>query len=140
MRADLAGEVNRALRSEVKQYLLSELEGGSGVPHWVVERVHEFSAGWYPFVGTPASVVPLIPWDTEEVPGGVQEFYRVLEGDLRLLGGWKKAEEGVVDREKDEVEAEKWIVGVMERVERCLGILFYDRLVFFDSLLLDVLC
>jgi len=127
--------MNLALRREVTQYLLSELEGG-GVPQWVVERVHEFSAGWYLFVGASAStVVPLVPWDAEEVPGRVQEFYRVLEDDLRVLGGWKEGsvaeggvvEGGVVDGEKDEVEAEKWIAGVMERVEWCLGVLFYDR-------------
>ena len=133
MRADLAGKINHALRREVKRYLSLELEDGVAVPQWVVERVHEFSAGWYPFVGASASVVPLVPWDADEVPGRVQEFYRVLEDDLRVLGGLKKesvAEEGVVDDAKDEVETATWIVEVMEKVERCLAILFYDRWVF----------
>jgi len=132
--------MNRALRREVKQYLLSELGGGGGVPQWVVERVHKFSAGWYLFVEASAfTAAPLVPWDAEEVPGRVQKFYRVLEDDLRVLGGLKEgnvAGDGVVDGEKDEVQAEKWIAGVMERVERCLGVLFYDRWVFFGSLAL----
>ena len=101
--------MNHALPREVKQYLLLELEGGGGIPQWVVERVHKFSAGWYLFVEASAfTVAPLVPWDIEEVPGRVQEFYRVLEDDLRVLGGLKEGNvvgNGVVDGEKDEVQA-----------------------------------
>ncbi|KAG5642108.1 hypothetical protein DXG03_003607 [Asterophora parasitica] len=157
VRKDIAKEMNKTLRREVKEAL-----GEAGLPGWAVDRVHEFTAEWYPFVkekGVSSSVLGLrekaakesgagtyvVTW-AEEAPDSaaarVQDFYLALEQDLRVsegsfLGRLRKDHEneegsrnGVDDdrRVREKVDSETKIKEAMDVVERGICSLFYDRL------------
>ncbi|KAG5339356.1 hypothetical protein C0989_004636 [Termitomyces sp. Mn162] len=101
VRKDIAKDMNKALRREAK----SLLETGLHMPSWVGDRVHEFTAEWYPFVKEDKNKSLLlnhrtrekekkengdqyvVAW-TEEAPENtaerVQGFYLALEQELRL--------------------------------------------------------
>lgn len=156
LRADIGRHVNRALKQEVKDFLLSSKAGCStdvdvNIPQWVTERVHEITSGWYPFVQEPTMLrrsaavnreespytVAWVPWDGDEVPERVQEFYRLLEADLRVLGSLGRTElhqddadtqSGNVEKGGEHVQDDTRVTLVMERIEECISVLFYDRL------------
>ncbi|KAF8074643.1 hypothetical protein FPV67DRAFT_1665396 [Lyophyllum atratum] len=127
VRKDVGKEMNKALRREVKD----ALEAGPGLPPWVAERVHEFTAEWYPFVKekstSPSSSVLLgrgvrektakegrgpyvVTWveeGPESTAGRMQDFYLALEQELRVwegsfLGRMRKENEHAEEGEKTE--------------------------------------
>ncbi|KAG6888143.1 hypothetical protein C0992_009515 [Termitomyces sp. T32_za158] len=154
IRKDIAKDMNKALRREVKALL----ETGLHMPSWVGDRVHDFTAEWYPFVKEDKKKSLLlkrqekekkensdqyvVAW-TEEAPENtaerIQDFYLTLEQELRLseesfLGRLMK--ERTEDSEcmenekriKENIESEAKIKESMEVVERTICTLFYDRL------------
>ncbi|KAG6846732.1 hypothetical protein H0H93_012197, partial [Arthromyces matolae] len=152
IRKDVARDMNKALKREVKALL----ETGLHMPSWVGDRVHEFTAEWYPFVKEDKNKSLLlsrspvekdnggqyvVSW-TEEAPENssirVQDFYLALEQEMRLsegspMGRYKKESEegdGASDekRIKDKIESEAKIKESMDVVERTICSLFYDRL------------
>lgn len=142
MRKDIGKEINKALRSEVKESL-------AGLSSWVVERVLEFTAGLYPLVKASnkgetfptnsAYVVNVFEETPEEASERFQDFYGMLEQDLRLGGtpflGRRREEQYLgIDAEKDserrvqeKIESEGKIRDIMEIVEQTICSLFYDR-------------
>ncbi|KAF9482648.1 hypothetical protein BDN70DRAFT_874835 [Pholiota conissans] len=106
VRKDLAKEMNKAIRAEVKAAIahVASLEGVP-IPTWVTERIHDLTADWYPFVKNKAltlqrrlageksgkdngngyivSTFEESLGDTEE---RLQDFYLALEQDMRLGG------------------------------------------------------
>ncbi|KAG6841197.1 hypothetical protein C0991_000994 [Blastosporella zonata] len=104
VRKHLAKDMNKALRREVKALL----ETGLHMPAFVSDRVHEFTAGWYPFVKEDKSKSVLlgrstgqekesagqgqyvVPWTEEAAESTserVQDFYLALEQEMRLSEG-----------------------------------------------------
>ena len=149
--------MNKILKTELKLALNAiTFLGNIPMPSWVVERVHEMTATWYPFVKGPLSS-PLKKKDGSEketTPIGyfvnpisenpdaaaerLQDFYSCLAQDLRVGGipsSLERQEKDVEDeqerneREHDMMESETRIRDVMEAVERTITSLFYDRFV-----------
>ncbi|GLB43313.1 putative VPS9 domain containing protein [Lyophyllum shimeji] len=156
VRKDIAKEINKGLRREVRDTLASS----EGMPSWVADRVHEFTADWYPFVKEQAASsrrekgvkeggsAYVIPW-SEEAPESttarVQDFYLGLEQEVRVsegsfLGRLRKEHEHEQEegerlgehenekRVKEKIDSEAKIKHIMEVVERTICSLFYDRL------------
>lgn len=144
MRKDVSKAINKALKNEVKETLLT-----SGVPPWAVGRVHDFTAGLYPFVkssdakhGTASSPPYIIdpPQETaEELATQFQTFYAELEEGL-LTGGnqatARPTRDNVLESEQDKVRerrsngkvlSEQHVHEILEAVERVICALFYDR-------------
>ncbi|KAF8877910.1 hypothetical protein BD779DRAFT_1556262 [Infundibulicybe gibba] len=149
-RKEIGREFSKILRNGVKTSLSSAPEP---VPAWAIDKVHEFTAPWYPLIK------PLIPrsgnraekgsglMDTgylinsfgetpEQMSDRLQSFLSELERDLRTWasGGaaqHSKAEEGVGEHEKHEwriQDVEERIQAILESVERTICSHFYDRL------------
>lgn len=144
VRKDVAKEMNKALRKEVKEAL-----GAAALPSWVSDRVHEFTAEWYPFVRdkTVGSAGAYgVAWVGEAPEGAaerVQDFYLGLEQDLRVWGstflgrgrggydgdGEKSARLEDEKRVRERIDSETKIKEVMDTVERTVCSVFYDRCV-----------
>lgn len=145
VRKDVSKAINKALKIEVKEALSS-----SGVPPWVLDRVHDFTVGLYPFVrshdvkqgATPSPFYVIDPPQetAEELATQFQGFYVELEE--RLLGGGVSPVTARPNRETfPDVEQEKTrerrpnakavseqhTREVLEAVERVVCSLFYDR-------------
>ena len=145
VRKDVNKAINKALKNEVKETLSS-----SGVPYWVIDRVHDFTAGLYPFVkshdvkqgATPSPLYVIDPPQetAEELAAQVQAFYAELEE--RLLGGGpspvtaRPTHENFLDSEQEKARerrpsgkalSEQHTRKVLEAVERVICSLFYDR-------------
>jgi hypothetical protein len=143
-RKDVSKAINKALKNEVKEALLT-----SGVPPWAIARVHDFTAGLYPFVkssdakhGTAPSSSYIIdpPQETaEELATQFQTFYAELEEAL-LTGGnqatARPTRDNVLEGEQDKVRerrsngkvlSEQHVHEILEAVERVICSLFYDR-------------
>ena len=121
----------------------------SGIPPWAIGRVHDFTAGLYPFVkskdakhGT-ASSPPFVidpPQETaEELATQLQTFYAELEEGL-LTGGNSATARPIRDnlleaeqekarerRPSGKVMSEQHVHEILEAVERVICALFYDR-------------
>ena len=144
VRKDISKAINKALKDEVKESL-----SASGVPSWAIGRVHDFTAGLYPFVkirdakyGTASSPPYIIdpPHETaEELATQFQTFYAELEEAL-LTGGNSTAARPVRDnfleaeqekarerRPSGKVVSEQHVHEILEAVERVICTLFYDR-------------
>ena len=152
VRKDVGKAINKALKLEVKEAL-------SSVPSWVIDRVHDFSIGLYPFVrshdvkqGTTSSPLYVIepPHETaEELARQFQSFYAELEEDL-LTGGSspvtaRPAREASSEADQENARerrpngkavSEQHAHGILEAVERVICSLFYDRFVLGISFLL----
>ncbi len=137
--------INKALKLEVKEALSS-----SGVPSWVIDRVHDFTVGLYPFVrsrdvkqGTTSSPLYVIghPHETaEELARQFQAFYAELEEDL-LAGGSspvtaRLAREAFSETDQEKARerrpngkamSEQHAREMLEAVESVICSLFYDR-------------
>lgn len=147
VRNDVSKAINKALKLEVKETLSS-----SGVPSWIVDRVHEFTAGLYPFVKshdakqgtTPSSFYVMEPPQetAEELARQFQAFYAELEEGL-LAGGSpvtaRPTREAFLETEQEKPRerrpsgkavSEQHARVILEAVERVLCSLFYDRSVF----------
>ena len=147
VRKDVSKAINKAVKLEVKEALSS-----SGVPSWITDRVHEFTAGLYPFVrshdtkqGTTPSSLYVIepPQETaEELARQFQAFYAELEDGLLAGGGGispvtaRPAREAFLETEQEKPRerrpngkavSEQQARVILEAVERVLCSLFYDR-------------
>ena len=148
VRKDVSKAINKALKLEVKEALSS-----SGVPSWIVDRVHEFTAGLYPFVKshdtkqrtTPSSLYVIEPPQetAEELARQFQAFYAELEEGLLAGGGSpvtaRPAREAFLESEQEKPRerrpngkavSEQHARVILEAVERVICSLFYDRSVF----------
>ncbi|KAF4611263.1 hypothetical protein D9613_006599 [Agrocybe pediades] len=146
VRKDVAKEINKALKNEIKSALSS-----TSVPPWIAERVHEVTSDWYPFIrnkrnGKEGSngngyIVNSIEEHPDDAAERLQDFYMTLEQDMRAGGTpflpRRRDKDGEPDpedekgrerREHDRMESETKIREVMEAVERTISGLFYDRL------------
>jgi hypothetical protein len=148
MHKDVSKSINKAPKLEVKEALLL-----SGVPSWIIDRVHDFTVGLYPFVRsrdakqgiTPSSQYVIEPPQetAEELAKQFQAFNAELEEGL-LAGGGSPATarpvcEAFLDTEQekarerrpnDKVVNEQHARVILEAVERVVCSLFYDRSVF----------
>lgn len=166
MRKDLAKEINKSLKNELKAALASTASlGNIPVPSWVAERMHDITADWYPFIKNSSGssknsrdssgngngyIVNPIEESPDDAAERLQDFYLELEQDMRaggtpfILRRREKEGEGEAEdekdrekREHDRMESETRVREVMEAVERTITSLFYDRYVFFDYHMLE---
>jgi hypothetical protein len=137
---DVSLQINKALKIELRDAL-----GSSGVPTGVIDQVHEFSTGLYPFVKDTSPAAPrrvkgsapkLIidpPQETpEELSKQFQDFYGGLEADM-LARASPSAVSDSIDGESEKPHHKKGVLteenirNIMEAVERVICSLFYDR-------------
>lgn len=153
VRKDVSKAINKALKLEVKEALSS-----SGVPSWVIDHVHDFTVGLYPFTrsrdaqqGTTSSPLYVIepPHETaEELAKQFQYFYAELEEDLFAGGSspvtarpdreaFSEADQEKAHERRPNRKAvsEQHARGILEAVERAICSLFYDRSVWGISFL-----
>lgn len=143
--------VNKAIKAELKEALSM-----SGVPSWVIDRVHEFTAGLYPFVKgtshgkgpftanggsptTPPYVIDPPKETSEELSQQFQDFYAELEEEMRTIKSPVTARprtstfsdaEAEKEKEKGSVrhsQEDDRAKEILEAVERVVSSLFYDR-------------
>jgi hypothetical protein len=154
VRKEVSKAMNKALKLEVKEALSS-----SGVPSWVIDYVHDFTVGLYPFArsrdvkqGTTSSPLYVIepPHETaEELARQFQSFYAELEEDLFAGGSspvttrptreaFSEADQGKARERRPNGKAvsEQHAREILEAVERVICSLFYDRSVLGTSFLL----
>ena len=145
VRKDVSKAINKALKLEVKESLSS-----SGVPSWIIDLVHDFTIGLYPFVrshdvkqGITLSSLYVIepPQETaEDLARQFQAFYAELEEGLFAGGGSpvtaRPAREAFEETEQEKARerrpngkavSEQHARVILEAVERVLCSLFYDR-------------
>ncbi|PPQ92317.1 hypothetical protein CVT25_008523 [Psilocybe cyanescens] len=132
VRKDLAKEINKALKNELKAALATTTSlGNIPVPSWVAEKVHDITAEWYPFVKKSSGslkrlgpernskdsngngngyVVNPIEESPDDAAERLQDFYLELEQDMRAGGTpfipRRREREGEGDAE-DEKDREK---------------------------------
>lgn len=141
---DIAKAMNKALKVEVKEALSS-----SGVFSWIINCVHDFTVGLYPFVrsrevkqGTTPSSSYVIdpPQETaEELAAQFQAFYVELEDGLLAGGGSPvtarpresfpeaELEKARERRSNGKAVSDQHAHEILEAVERVVCSLFYDR-------------
>ena len=139
IRRTVVKSLAKAIKSEVKELLGS-------VPTWTVDRVQTFSASMLPFPKKQRStregtaVDKIAPAYSvaayEELPGDLEDafqaFYESIEDELRVDGSPttfrrrddKPDDDSVRAKAKDQDEK---VNDVLERVERTLCTVFYDR-------------
>ena len=147
VRKDVSKAINKALKIEVKEALSS-----AGAPSWVIDRVHDFTAGLYPFVRssdgkqgvTPSSLYVIDPPQetAEELATQFQGFY--VEIEERLLAGGvspvtaRPIREAFLETEQEKARerrpngkavGEQQTREILEAVERVVCSLFYDRFI-----------
>lgn len=147
MRKDVSKAINKALKIEVKEALSS-----AGVPSWVIDRVHEFTVGLYPFVkssdgkqgATPSPLYVIDPplETAEELATQFQGFYVEIEESL-FAGGvspvtarphretFPETEQAKARERRPSGKAvgEQQTREILEAVERVVCSLFYDRFI-----------
>jgi hypothetical protein len=145
IRKDVGKAINKALKLEVKEALSS-----SGVPSWIIDRVHDFTVGLYPFVKshdakqgiTPSSLYVIEPphETAEELARQFQAFYAELEEALVAGGGSpvtaRPVREASLEMEQEKPRerrpngkavSEQHARVILEAVERVVCSLFYER-------------
>ena len=159
--------MNKILKAELKAALNASTSlGNTPMPSWIVERVQDMTATWYPFVKAPSSsplkkktgseketssigyFVNPDAENSDDAAERLQDFYLCLAEDMRV-GGMpfspnrreKEESDGVDEQERDKreheiMEIETRVRDVMEVVERTITTLFYDRFVPFFSVVL----
>ncbi|KAI0313200.1 hypothetical protein OF83DRAFT_1065909 [Amylostereum chailletii] len=148
---DVGRQINKALKAEMKEALTV-----SGAPSWVVNRVHEFATGMYPFIKSASGAKrpftgnnPAQPTQTytidppqetvEELSQQFQDFYAELEDEIyagaspTTSRAPKGSSEGSTDgdhkKEKGKKRlSENSVNDPLEVVERVMCSMFYDRL------------
>lgn len=149
---DVSRQINKALKAEIKEALTM-----SGAPSWVVDRVHEFTVGMYPFVKSassakrpfagnnsaqPAQTYVIDPPQetTEELSQQFQDFYAELEDEICAgaspttsrapKGSSEGSAEGEHKKEKGKKGvSEDYVNDMLEVVERVMCSMFYERYV-----------
>lgn len=130
VRKDLAKELNRAVKGEVKVSLVNTASlNHVPVPSWVTDRLHGVTADWYPFFKKPSStsslqmklggemgrkdsnangyVVNTLEESPDDAAEHLQDFYLALEQDMRSGGTsfiprWKDRLGGDTESEADD--------------------------------------
>ena len=157
---EIGREMNKVLKAELKAALNASASlGNNPMPSWIVERVHDVTAPWYPFVKVPSSssrkklgseketsssigyFVNPVAENPDDAAERLQDFYLCLAEDMRV-GGMpfsskrkeRDGEDGEDEQERDKrehemMEVETRVRDVMEVVERAITSLFYDRFV-----------
>ena len=159
-RKEIGREMNKILKAELKAGLNASASlGNVPMPSWIVERVQDMTATWYPFVKAPSSsslkkkhgseketssIGYFVNPDAEnpdDAAERLQDFYLCLAQDMRVGGipsssNRREKDElgGVGEQERDKrehemMEIEMRVRDVMEVVERTITTLFYDRFV-----------
>lgn len=162
VRKEIGREMNKVLKAELKAALNASASlGNIPMPSWIVERVHDVSAVWYPFVKAASSspkkklggseketssigyFVNPVAENPDDAAERLQDFYLCLAQDMRVGGkplSSKRKEKDESDaedeqerdkREHELMEIETRVRDVMEVVERTITSLFYDRFVSF---------
>ena len=125
--------MNKILKAELKAALNASTSlGNVSMPSWIVERVQDVTAGWYPFVKAPSSsslkkktgseketnsigyFVNPVSENPDEAAERLQDFYLCLAEDMRVGGmpfSSNRREkdhelDGVDERERDKRELE----------------------------------
>jgi len=158
VRKEIGREMNKILKAELKAALNASASlGNIPMPSWIVERVQDMTATWYPFVKAPSSsplkkkktgseketnsigyFVNPVAENPDDAAERLQDFYICLAQDMRVGGSSKRREKDESDgeeergkREHEMMEIETRVRDVMEVVERTVASLFYDRFVLF---------
>ncbi len=118
-----------ALKSHIPESL-------AGSPRWLIHRTQVFTESFHPFTRVRKSeaggetnpgvkyVIQPVDYDTAEVADMFQDFYYGIEEELRLRARKE-------DEEKSELEdpsSEDDEIKMLDRVEKTICELFYDRL------------
>ena len=161
-RKEIGREMNKILKAELKAALNASASlGNIPMPSWIVERVQDVTAPWYPFVkstsistlkkktGSEKETSPIgyfvnpFAENPDDAAERLQDFFLCLAEDMRVGGipvsspnrREKDELDGVEEQERDKREHEETRVrDVMEIVERTITTLFYDRFVPFFNL------
>ena len=121
----------------------------SGLPSWVVDRTQSFALPLHPLTKEPKTskggngsavldtlksvyVVPEDEIPPEELSSQFQAFYDALEDDLRISGSpstllRRDDRHNGEEREREKEEQDAKVRESLERVERALCSVFYDR-------------
>ncbi|KAF8739059.1 VPS9 domain, partial [Rhizoctonia solani] len=134
-RAAIAKEATRAIKGEIKSVLAVQ-----GVPSWVKDRVVAFVNPLLPIpkasrhASSSGSKIPTPDMSSPQAcSDSIQYFLSSMEDELFAYFGSKKKEDpnadekAATDRANNE-EKERKMREVMEKVERAICALFYDRL------------
>jgi hypothetical protein len=141
VRRDVAKEINKTLKAEVKATLEAASASALGnvpIPAWVVDRVHDITADWYPFIKQTAPlrkrrlnekettgsgyIVNAYEENAGDAAERLQDFYFGLEQDMRAGGTPFISKRKDKDKEKDaESEAEDEKVRDKREQERMGG-------------------
>lgn len=132
------------MKAELKEQL-------SGLGSWIVDRTQNFSASLLPFPKPPSktsgessstgqpssdqnSLFSVSAHDevAEDLSQKFQDFYDGLEEELRVEGSpstfrRRDAKHSEEEKEKEKLEHEKKVQDILEKVERALACVFYDR-------------
>ncbi|PBK86415.1 hypothetical protein ARMGADRAFT_1169145 [Armillaria gallica] len=118
-----------ALKSRIPESL-------AGSPRWLVNRTQVFTESFHPFARVRKSeaggetnpgvkfVIQPIDYDTAEVADMFQDFYYGIEEELRLRARKEDEEQS----ELEDASSEDDEIKMLDRVERTICELFYDRL------------
>ncbi|KAF5332134.1 hypothetical protein D9611_008124 [Ephemerocybe angulata] len=150
VRYDVAKEINKGLKHEIKGLLASSSgpKDAFPMPGWVLDRVLDFTVDWFPFVRVKAKqdqersgyVVNTLEESSDDAADRVQEFLMLLDQDLRAAGTpfvhrHSRGSESDADvekerdrREQEGLQVETRVREVLELVERIICSLFYERL------------
>ncbi len=127
IRKDLAKELNRAVKAELKFALANPaMPGHDPVPNWVLDRVYGVTADWHPFFRKPSTlqkklagekggkdtngngyIVNTLEESPDDAAEHLQDFYLALEQDMRSGGTsfiprWKDRLGGDTESEADD--------------------------------------
>ncbi|CUA78118.1 Nuclear receptor corepressor 2 [Rhizoctonia solani] len=134
-RAAIAKDATRAIKGEIKSVL-----SGQGVPSWVKDRVIAFVNPLLPIpkasrrMSNSGSKTPTPDMTSPQAcSDSIQYFLSGMEDELFAYFGNKRKEDPNVDEKAatdraDNEEKDRKMRGVMEKVERSICALFYDRL------------
>ncbi|CAE6503642.1 unnamed protein product [Rhizoctonia solani] len=134
-RAAIAKDATRAIKGEIKSIL-----SGQGTPSWVKDRVIAFVNPLLPIpkasrrMSTGGSKTPTPDMTSPQAcSDSIQHFLSGMEDELFAYFGSKRKEDPSVDEKAatdraDNEEKDRKMRQVMEKVERSICALFYDRL------------
>lgn len=142
-RRNISKDLTKFVKNEIKEAL-------TGCPSWVLDRTQTFSTTFVPFPKAPrrpkdgngnqiiasdqSSLLSLVADEDpiEEVSQAFQLFYEKLEEDLKAEGSSssfrrKDGRQSEDEKEKERHELDDKVRDTLEKVERALTTIFYDR-------------
>lgn len=137
IRRNVSKTLSKLIKTEIKESL-------AGLPTWVIDRAQNFAACFLPFpkslkqlkdgsasapTSDQSSIISVSAYDDpiSEVSQGFQGFYESLEEELRA--GDSPSSLRKKDSGHNENGVDKKVRDTLEKVERTLTSVFYDRLV-----------